>query len=74
MNQDDIVHVINGPYEHTIIFNFEKQAVKIKLIDYLAIYSRDLLISKIEKIGENIELVICADIKDARKLLNYLRT
>jgi hypothetical protein len=60
MNQDHIIHVINGPYEHTIIFNYEKQAVKIKLIDYLAIYSRDLLISKIEKIGENIELVICA--------------
>lgn len=77
-----ITHTITDENNHAIIFDADDNEIKSRLIDYLAIYSNPLMITKIEQthdiLVDNTVIVqykvkIKSDLKSARALINYLR-
>jgi hypothetical protein len=76
-----ISHIITDENNHSIVFDADDNEIKVKLIDYLAIYSNPLLITKIEQTNDvlvdNTVIIqyrvrLKCGIKEARALINYL--
>jgi hypothetical protein len=69
-----IEHLILGPKEHSIIFNADESLIKIKLIDFIAIWQHlDLKLTYFEenKIMKY-RLYLNAELKDVRELITFL--
>ena len=77
-----IQHIIKNDKEHTLIFDSDNDNIKVKLIDYMALWENMRLIDSIavsyDTLVDNtiIQLYVIklsCNIKDVGKLLNYLR-
>ena len=77
-----INHIITDENNHCIIFDADDDEIKARLIDYLAIYSNDLMIVKIEQTHDVLidntailqyKLKLKCGLKEARALINFLR-
>ena len=77
-----ISHLITDELNHSIVFDADDQDIKCKLIDYLAIYSNNMLITKIVQTHDVLidntvllqyRIFLKCDIKEARALINFLR-
>ena len=77
-----IQHIIKNDKEHTLIFDSDNDNIKVKLIDYMALWENMRLIDSISVSYDTLVdnsiihlyvIKLSCNIKDVGKLLNYLR-
>lgn len=82
MSTQYIQHLIKSDKDHLLIFDADNDNLKVRLIDYMAIWENAQLIDSItvhydtlvdNTIIQQYHIKLLCNIKDVGKLLNYLR-